>query len=296
MSSLDIVKSIYKPHRYTLNNSVTIIESSSGKFVIKKQNKDLYQLFNYLSSRGFDEYPYLVRNYRNEENVFEFVEEDYLPSEQKLSDLALTISSLHNKTVYFKKASVDDYKEIYENVTTNISYLSNYFETLFLSFIKEEFQSPSKYLFCRNFHKIHSSLNFCKDEIDSWFDLVKENNKERVAVVHNNLELDHFIENKSRSALISWDNYKIDTPIMDIVHLYQKEYLNYDFDPFLQRYFNNFSLLEHEKKLFFILISIPLYFELTDNEFENTKIVKNNLEYIYASEKLTRPYYSMNEE
>ena len=41
MSSLDILKSKYKPYRYTINNNVTIVESSSGKFVIKKQNKDL---------------------------------------------------------------------------------------------------------------------------------------------------------------------------------------------------------------------------------------------------------------
>jgi len=136
MSSLEILKSIYKPYRYTLNNNVTIVESSSGKFVVKKQNKDLFTLFNYLSNRGFNHYPELVQNYRNEENVFSFIEEDIIPKEQKLTDLASLLASLHNKTVYYKNVSLDDYKEIYEAITNNISYLGTYFESLFLIFAK----------------------------------------------------------------------------------------------------------------------------------------------------------------
>ena len=296
MSSLDILKSVYKPYRYTLNNNVTVIESTSGKFVIKKQNKDLFTLFNYLTNRGFDNYPKIIHNYRNEENVLEFIEEDHIPGEQKLIDLSLLLASLHNKTVYYKKVSLDDFKEIYDSVSTNISYLSSYFESLFLSTLKEEFLSPSKYLYSRNYYKIRQCLNFCKEELNIWFDLVKENDKARVAVVHNNLSLEHFIYNHNRSALISWDNYKIDTPIIDFVHLYQKEYLNYDFSSFLEKYINNFELLENEKKLLFILISLPLYFELTDNEFNNTKIIKEKITYLFETEKLIGPYYPKEEE
>lgn len=296
MSSLDLVRSIYKPYRYTINKSATIIDSSSGKFVIKKQNKDLYQLFNYLSTRGFNSYPRIVRNYRSEENIFEYIENEYVPNEQKLLDLSNALASLHNKTVYYKNTSLDNYKEIYENITNNISYLSTYYESMFLTFLKEEYQSPSMYLYSRNYYKIRSALSFCKDEIDSWYELVKENDKERVSVVHNNIEMDHFLENKNGSVLISWDNYIIDTPIIDFINLYQKEYLNYNFEPFLTKYLNNFTLLEHEKKLLFVLINLPLYFELNDSEFENTRIIKNNLEYIFKSEKLTRPYYSSDKE
>lgn len=291
MSSLDILKSVYKPYRYTLNKNVTIVDSSSGRFVIKKQNKDLFTLFNYLSNRGFDCYPKLVQNYRNEENVFEYIEEDLIPEEQKLTDLAALLASLHNKTVYYKKVSLDDYKEIYEAVINNISYLSTYFESHFLSICKEEFVSPSKFLFARNYYKIRQSLAFCKEEIEIWYEIVKDKENARVAVVHNNLSLEHFVYNQRNSALISWDNYKFDTPIIDFVHLYHAEYLNYDFSIFIQKYFDHFELLEEERKLLFILISLPLYFEFGDNEFENTKLVKENINYIFYTEKLIGPYY-----
>ncbi|MBQ6840776.1 MAG: hypothetical protein IJO63_01510 [Bacilli bacterium] len=292
MSSLEILKSVYKPYRYTLNKNVTIVESTSGKFVVKKQQKDLFSLFNYLENRGFNNYPEIIKNYRNEENVFEYLEEENIPKEQKLIDLAELLASLHNKTVYYKKVSIDDYKEIYESIGNNISYLSNYYESLFLSTCKEEYLSPGKYLFSRNYYKFRECLNFCKEELDLWYDLVKEKDQARVAIVHNNLSLDHFIETRDKTALISWDAYKTDTPIIDFIHLYHTEYLNLDFTPFMEKYFNTFELLDYERKLLFILISLPLYFEFQEKEFLNTKVVKENVSYIHITEKLIGPYYS----
>lgn len=296
MSSLDLVKSIYKPYRYTLNKSVTIIESTSGKFIIKKQNKDLYSLFSYLDSRGFYYHPKLVNNYRNEDNIFEYIEEDKVPPEQKLEDLSMLLASLHNKTVYYKTTTLDDYKEIYDDIDNNIRYLNNYYESLFLNICKEEYLSPSKYLFTRNYYKIREAFNFCQDELDSWYELVKDHQKERVAVVHNNLALDHFIDNHERQALISWDNYKVDTPIMDFVNLYHNSYLDYDFSEFFNKYTNNFTLLDNEQKLLFILISLPLYIVFEDNEFKNTQKVHNFITYTFKTEQLVRPYYAKQKE
>ncbi len=296
MSSLDLVKSIYKPYRYTLNKSVTIIESTSGKFIIKKQNKDLYSLFNYLDSRGFYCHPKLVNNYRNEDNIFEYIEEEQIPAEQKLEDLSMLLASLHNKTVYYKSTTLDDYKEIYDDIDNNIRYLNNYYESLFLNICKEEYLSPSKYLFTRNYYKIKAAITFCQDELESWFDLVKNHQKERVAVVHNNLALDHFIDNHENRALISWDNYKVDTPIMDFVNLYHNSYLDYDFSEFFNKYTNNFTLLDNEQKLLFILISLPLYIVFEDNEFKNTQKVHNFITYTFKTEQLVRPYYAEQKE
>ena len=292
MSSLDILRSIYKPYRYTLYKGVTIIESTSGKFVIKKQEKDLFGLFNYLETRGFTNMPKLVRNYRNLENVFEYVNEDDIPKEQKLDELVSILATLHNKTVYFKTTSIDNYKEIKELIDDNIHYMKYYYEGLFLNICKEEYQSPSKYLFARNYYKIRQSLNFCADNLDKWYESVQNNHKERVAVVHNNLSLDHFRYNNHESKLISWDNYKIDTPIIDFIHLYQKEYLNYDFSNALAKYLNHFDLLDTEKDLLFILLNLPPVIEFNDNELKNVNMVKNLTTYIYKTEELTRPYYT----
>lgn len=295
MNNLSYIKSVYKPFRITKNKSAMIIDSTEGKFVLKKENKDLYTLFNYLNKRGFSNFPKLVKNFRDEENLFEYVSEDETFKEQKLSALSGVLSSLHNKTVYFKSTSIDNYKEIYENISSNLKYIANYYNVMFLSFLNDEYQSPSKYLFSRNYFKIKEAIKFCSDELENWYNLVQDKENVRVSVVHNNLAMDHFIDNNESPVLISWDNYKIDTPVLDFVTLYHNEYLNYDFSSFLTEYLSTFELLEEEKKLLFILISIPLLVTKGNTEFENTKKMHENIIYLYKTEKLIKPYYVNND-
>lgn len=294
MNNLSYIKSVYKPFRITKNKSAMIIDSTEGRFVLKKENKDLYTLFNYLNKRGFNNFPKLVKNFRDEENLFEYVSEDETFKEQKLASLSGVLSSLHNKTVYFKSTSLDNYKEIYENISSNLKYISNYYNVMFLSFLNDEYQSPSKYLFSRNYFKIKEAIKFCSDELENWYNLVQDKENVRVSVVHNNLAMDHFIDNNESPVLISWDNYKIDTPVLDFVTLYHNEYLNYDFSSFLTEYLSTFELLEEEKKLLFILISIPLLVTKGNTEFENTKKMHENIIYLYKTEKLIKPYYVNN--
>ncbi len=294
MNNLSYIKSVYKPFRITKNKSAMIIDSTEGRFVLKKENKDLYTLFNYLNKRGFNNFPKLVKNFRDEENLFEYVSEDDTFKEQKLASLSGVLSSLHNKTVYFKSTSLDNYKEIYENISSNLKYISNYYNVMFLTFLNDEYQSPSKYLFSRNYFKIKEAIKFCSDELENWYNLVQDKENVRVSVVHNNLAMDHFIDNNESPVLISWDNYKIDTPVLDFVTLYHNEYLNYDFSSFLTEYLSTFELLEEEKKLLFILISIPLLVTKGNTEFENTKKMHENIIYLYKTEKLIKPYYVNN--
>lgn len=291
MSSLDILKSKYKPYRYTIIGSATKVDSSSGSFIIKRQNKDLFTLFNYLDIRGFTNHPNIVFNYQNKENVFDYNREDAIFKEQKLEELSNVIASLHNKTVYFKKTTVDDYKEIKELIEENINYMQDYYESLFKSFVLLEYPSPDKYLFLRTYFKIKLNLKFSRDHLDNWFKLSSNNSKERVCVIHNNLKMDHFIYNKDKPILISFDNYKIDTPILDIVHLYQNEYNNYDFSSFLDNYMNIFTLKDEEKELLFVLLSIPFIIRFDKSIYENTKTVRNLINYINKTDDLIRPYY-----
>ena len=142
MNSLEYIKNLYKPYRITKMKSATIIDSSEGKFVLKKENKDLYTLFNYLNKIGFDNFPKLIKNFRDEENLFEYVEEEKIFEEQKLLEMSSVVASLHNKTVYFKKSKLDDYKEIYENIDNNLSYLGTYYNAIFLKDLSYEYQSP----------------------------------------------------------------------------------------------------------------------------------------------------------
>ncbi len=290
--SIEILKSIYKPYRYTIKGKSTILETTCGDFIIKPKNKDINELYTYLTNRGFINYPKIIDSSRDEVNVFEYVEDIKLPKEQKCDDLIEIIASLHNKTSYFKEVSEDRFKSIYEDVLSNINYLSNYYNTLYEIGFNEVYASPSNYIFMRNYYKLNSALEYAKSELENWYSLVTSETKIRVCLIHNNLELNHLLNDK----LISWDNYMIDTPVIDIVKLYKKEWKNINFSEILERYMYKFPLLEYEKKLLFILISMPPEIKKSDNEFEKCKVVSEVMDYVFKTEELIRPYNAEHEE
>lgn len=290
--SIEILKSIYKPYRYTIKGKSTILETTCGDFIIKPKNKDINELYTYLTNRGFINYPKIIDSSRDEVNVFEYVEDVKLPKEQKCDDLIEIIASLHNKTSYFKEVSEDRFKSIYEDVLSNINYLSNYYNTLYEIGFNEVYASPSTYIFMRNYYKLNSALEYAKSELENWYSLVTSETKIRVCLIHNNLELNHLHNDK----LISWDNYMIDTPVIDIVKLYKKEWKNINFSEILERYMYKFPLLEYEKKLLFILISMPPDIKKSDNEFEKCKVVSEVMDYVFKTEELIRPYNAEHEE
>ena len=226
---------------------------------------------------------------------FEYIKDVDMPKEQKALDLINVVSLLHNKTTYYKVVSDDVFKSIYDSIKSNIDFLKNYYENMFNTIENIEYMSPSEYLLIRNSSKIFSCLSFCEKELDEWFDLTKEDNKQRVSLIHNNLALDHFIKN-DKDYLISWDKSKIDSPVLDLINFYKNNYFDLDFETILNSYQSKYKLNESEKKLLFIVISLPLKYERKNNEFNSCTEVRNILDYLFKTEELVRPYYTVNQE
>ena len=289
------IKEVYKPYRYTLKGSATILESTQGTFVIKESKKDLNSLFNYLKSRNFNNVPKIVDYTRNNICVFNYIDDINYPKEQRASDLIDLVASLHYKTSYYIDVTEDNFKEVYDKIKSNINYYNELYDQYFDEFFKLEYHSPSQYLFLRNYSKIKATLLFCEKELDNYYDIVKNEKKTRVSIIHNNLSLDHFLKSDN-DYLISWDNSRVDIPILDLVLFYKKEYLNINFDNLLKKYLSTYKLNEDEKKLLFILISLPSKIEFNSDEFNNCINLRKILDYIYKTEELIRPYYSKDKE
>ena len=205
------------------------------------------------------------------------------------------VSLLHSKTTFYKEVDEDDYKKIYEDISGNIEYLKSYYIDLITIIENKVYMSPSEYLLARNISKIFASLNYCENELNKWLEIVENKKKQRFVVLHNNLELDHFIRNND-SYLISWDKSKIDIPIFDLYKLYKKYALVFDFESILKEYEKNYPLLNEEILLFFILVTLPDKIEFIDNEYENTKIVSKKVDIIYKTEKLIEEYFKTKKE
>ncbi len=295
--SLEVLKNIYKPYRYTIKGNVVIFSTTSGDFVVKekKNDKNMKDLYTYLSSRGFNNFPALVDESRSDVNVYEYVDNVSMPVEQKSLDLINIIANLHNQTTYFKSVTEDTFKEVYDAIKSNIDYLKMDYEQKYEEIKKEIYMSPSHYLFIRNVSKSFAALDFCQSELDQWYDLVKDQNRKRVSLIHNHLSLDHFLKNE-KEYLISWEDSRIDTPVVDLVGFYNQEYFNVNFDVLLQRYFEKVKISEDEKKLFFILISLPKKINFEEEELKNCQVIREAFDYLFITENLMRPYYTVEQE
>lgn len=277
----------YKPNGYKKIGNAIIVNTKENKLIIKKKINE-NNIFEYLNSRSFRYYPKIIDendNYR----ITEYIEEIEYPEEQKVIDMINLVSLLHNKTTFYKEVDEDDYKKIYEDIQGNIEYLNSYYIDIITIIESKVYMSPSEYLLARNISKLFASLNYCKNELDKWLEIIESKKKQRFVVLHNNLNLEHYIRNDN-SYLISWDKSKIDIPIFDLYKLYKKYALIFDFETILKEYEKNYPLLKEELLLFFILISLPDKIEFTNNEYENTKIVSKKIDMIYKTEKLIEEY------
>ena len=279
-----------KPHRYIKNGKATIIDTEMGRFVVKKNNKNK-KIFDYLKSRSFNYYPKIISNENEEYEISEYIEGLDYPNEQKMLDLIHLISLLHSKTTHYKEVDFEDYKQIYEDIKNNIEYLESYYTDIITLIESHVYMSPSEYLLARNISRVFISLNFCKEEIENWYELIKDKTKQRVVVLHNNLDLSHFFKTDS-SYLISWDKSKIGIPIFDLYILYKRHALDYDFSEILKQYEQSYPLQKDERKLFFILIALPPKIEFDKTTYEQTKEISNQMDIMYKTEKLISPYYS----
>lgn len=278
------------PKYFKKIKSATLV---NNEYVLK-ENKGNNKVFSYLDARGFNYYP-SNKVLSDKYVLYEYLKDYNISDDERAIELINLVSLLHSKTTRYNSVSIDDYKKIYEEIDNKIDKLYSYYSDLNELIEQEIYMSPSNYLLVRNISKIYSSLNYCKNELDNWYELVKDNKKERVALIHNNLSLDHLIRNEN-SYLISWDKSKFDNPIYDLYNFYKSNYEKIEFSSLLELYQKRYPLKQNELKLFFILISLPDKIEFTNNDFNNCKLVDKMLDYLYKTDSIISPYYPKNEE
>ncbi len=295
MNSLELVNELYKPYKITRKGLSTIIECMDGKFVIKpKKDKDIKSVFSYLKNCSFENFPNLIDDTRSDIDIFEYIDETPLPKEQKFDSLMRTVAKLHNSTSFQKEVSEDKYKSIYESIHENLNYFKDIYTKMVDEIETHVFMSPSEYLFIRNSSKLNNQIAFCQNKLDSWYDMVKNKKTTRVSLIHNNLSLDHFIKGK-KDCLISWNSCRTDSPVLDIYKLYEKEALNVEFSSALKNYISSSNLEKEDRELLFILLCLPKKFELHQSEFASCATLGNSLDYVFKTENLVRPYYSIDD-
>jgi len=292
---LEVINSIYKPYKYTIKGNVKILNCNDKDIVLKRKCNILHNRFQYLDSRGFSNYVPLIDSSRSNYDIFPYIYENKIPYEQKGNDLARVVAIMHAKTCYNKDIDESVYDNIYTNITNNCDYLIDYYSRLYDDLFPLKYHKPHEIIFIDSYSKINNTISFCKSEIEKWYTLVSEKRNQRVTLIHNNLKLDHFLKG-SDDYLISFDNSRFDTPVIDLVKLYKEEYDKLDFSELLNNYLYHFSYNEDELKLFFVLITIPDEICFKEDNYKNVELITNLINYINKTESLVWPYYSNNKE
>ena len=271
---------------YKKEGNVIIADTNVGKVVIKKNNNRDY-IYNYLNTRNFNYYPEIIEK---ENFIISKYEEDIdIPKEQKILDLIDLVSLMHSKTTHYKNLSEDEYKKIYEDLHNNFEYLYEYYTDIISIIDDKVFMSPSEYLLARNISAIFRSIEIGKGYVENWLNEVEGLTKMRMSVVHNNLDLSHYIRN-SYDYLVSWDKSKIDIPVFDLYNLYNNHFLDFDFFELLKRYEQTYPLKKYELELLFILITMPSKIEFNDTEFNMCIKISNEIDKLYKSNNLIEEY------
>ena len=282
-------------NKITLKNGVKIISAEDREsYVIKKEKKDLTTTYNYLLSRSFDYFPKIILK-EKDYSIYEYISDVEEPLEQRMLDMITLLTMLHSKTTFYKEIDIDNYKYLYETINNRLEYLYNYYSDVISLVEKSIYMSPSGYLIARNINKIFETINYCRNELDNWYELIKDKRKVRVVNIHNNLSLDHYLKS-DKSYFISWNKNKIDMPIYDLVVLYKKYYLDFDFYELFNYYESRYPLTLEERKILFILISIPDKLVFDDNEYKNSIKCRKFFDYIYKANELITMYKNIKPE
>ncbi len=266
------------PISYQKIRKVYIIKDKNHGYVIKLKTNN-YDIYKYLISRDFTNFPDTFTYENDNYDIYEYIPDIKEEKEQKIEDLIVLISLLHKKTSYIRIISLDDIKEIYENIIKKINDTRNYFIKLNDNIDKDLFLSPHDYLLIKNISLIYYSLEQSHNYINDWYNMIKNNKSMRVALLHNNISIDHLIVNDEKY-LISWDKSYFDNPIYDIESFYRKYYQEIELNDTIKLYEINNKLNSLEYKLLLVLLLIPRKFEFTSNNLSNTILVNNEIIYL----------------
>ena len=269
----------------TLINSVKIIDN---KYVIKKKHPNIKSTYTYLQGRDFKYLPDIIKE-DDEYIYYKYIEDISYPKEQRMQDLMLLLSILHNKTAYYKEVDTEYYKHIYEDINNDITDKYKYYDLLISNINSEVYLSPASYLIARNVTLIYKSLDYAQKKIEAWLHEVDNKRDLRVVMIHNNLSLEHYIKNEL-PYLISLEHAKIDISVYDLVYLYRHYALEFDFIDLLPYYFSKAPFSKSEMLLFLSLIAIPDKIMALDSEYERVKSVRHLLDYLTKTSYILEKY------
>ncbi|MBR3049686.1 MAG: hypothetical protein IKG58_03940 [Bacilli bacterium] len=266
-------------------NGEKIINTNTGKYIIKEGNNS--NIYNYLRSRGFNNFLDVEKSINN--NEVYLYRNDNLKKEDKAIDLVNVFSMLHIKTTSYKEINLDKIKQVYEDTNRKLDELFRYYYNLQDKIESKVYMSPAEYLLIRNISNIYKFLNKSKYYIEKWYNLKIKQTRERIVLLHNNISLNNFIDDKDL-LLKNWDKSKKDWVVYDFYNFYRNNYKDLEFSSLFSIYQSKYKFSIDEVLLFKSLVYKVWKIELNSSNYNNCVMVNDLVIYLEKTNNLFLEY------
>lgn len=258
------------PKKIRCKKSVQIIEDEENRrFVAKKNSKKKKNVYEYLMSRNFYNFPKVFTRDQDETELTEYVDDIEVDTAQRIEDMIYLLSILHNKTTFYKEIDLDEIKRIYEELSDEYNYLANYYQSIQTMIEDEIYMSPAHYYFILNSSKLYKILEIGRQSLENWYQQLNQKKTLRFVLNHNYLTTDHFIENENLY-FINWNKADIGFPSTDLINLFQLNYEEIEISTLIHGYESKYKLTQDEYNL--LIAGICKLPRLNFNQNETTKI------------------------
>lgn len=234
------------PKKIKIKNKIRIIEDEHNKFVLKENKKRKEDIYKYLESRNFNNFPRVFTTEQDNYDVLEYINEVNILEEQKLTDMIYLLTILHTKTTFYKEVDLDEIKKIYEDQVNYLNYLSSYYNDINSVIENETYMSPNNYLLIRNITSIYTIINIGYEYINKWYDEVNTRKTLRYTLNHNNLKSSHLLEDNNNIYFINWKYSDFGFNVNDLYNLYLNNYENIELDTIINLYDSKYKLENYE--------------------------------------------------
>ena len=246
--------------KITYKKDFFLVETTKNKkYIIIKNKKNKLDLYNYLSTIGYNLYKEPI-NINDKYEIFSL-------NDLKEESIINALTTLHYQTEENKLCSEDDLKDLKDKLLFKIDKCYKYYLKLQDEIEVMSFPSPEKYLLINNISSIYKLLEFSKYRLDNL-----KLNTLRIAVLLNNFDNNIF------DKIIDFNYYEKDVFLYDLDKLYKKDYKKFK-DLFI-KYKEKTNITKEEWALLSILISIPEEIELKNKHYDDCIKVRNLINYV----------------
>jgi spore coat protein YsxE len=173
------------------------------------------------------------------------------------------LAQIHRKSlkeIEIKEEELTNYyNSIKERQEKQREFLQSYIEIC----ENEWYMSPFQLQFCTYFHETMQAYWFAQTQLEKWYEKMKEIKKWRVAVVHGNASLSHYVyDEKGNGYFLSLERSHVAPPLSDLLSFFQKYLRTYpvmcdECINWFVEYQQSFPIREEELALFLSYLAQP---------------------------------------